>query len=105
MYVCMHVYMYVCMYVVCIYACIYVCMYMCIYVYMYACVCVHDCVRVCVCVCGGALPTTNVLAPPFLCWIYERDCGKIAETVYEFVEVSGYNGIWHMRLQRIGRAH
>ena len=27
----------------------------------------------------------NVLAPPFLCWIYERDCGKIAETVYEFV--------------------
>ena len=47
----------------------------------------------------------NVLAPPFLCWIYERDCGKIAETVYEFVEVSGYNGLWHMRRQRIGRAH
>ena len=47
----------------------------------------------------------NVLAPPFLCWIYHRDCGKIVETVYEFVEVSGYNGTGRMRLQRIGRAH
>ena len=47
----------------------------------------------------------SVLAPPFLCWIYHRDRGKIVEAVYEFVEVSGYNCIGHMRLQRVGRAH
>ena len=41
----------------------------------------------------GPLSGANVIVPPFLCWIYHRDCGKIVETVYEFVEVSGYNWV------------